>query len=238
MTDDRRPISADSITISVGLEEGRDGAVLVHALAPAGCVAGGASRDEALAAFEVELMEWLDEMVGLGRLRPEPDAELEIAVDEWIRTDTEVAGGESVVCFDADLRPLGSAEIEEELHRLGDLRSLLLDRVRRLREPDLDRETGGGWTLRQALDELARAQWWTLSRLGSSPLADVPGRTLARLDTAMALVVQQFTRDVPQDPDRRVELDGEEWTPRKVLRRLLELEWTLGRVIRAAIPTE
>ena len=226
---------SDTFRISIGLEEGPSGAFLVHSLTPPGCVAGGASREAALSAFEEELGPWLDDLAALGEALPPPEEELQVTVDEWVRTDSEVAAGESTACFDADRVPLAPAEIEAGLHRLGDLRGLLLQRVRRLPDAELDREFSGGWTVRRALEELARAQWWTLSRLGASPLAEVPGRTLARLDTSMALVVQQFTTLVPRAPGRELEMDGELWTPRKVLRRLLWLEWTLGRVARAAL---
>jgi hypothetical protein len=66
-----------------------------------------------------------------------------------------------------------------------------------------------------------------LSRLGASPMAGAPDHTLARLDTAAALVVDRMTTLPDETRGRRLELDGEEWTPRKVLRRLLGLEWTL-----------
>jgi len=226
---------SDSYTISVGLEEGADGAFLVHSLSPPGCVAGGATREEALASFEGELHTWLEDLVALGERLPAADAELQITVDDWVRTDANVEAGESTACFEEDLRPLDAAEIQAGLQRLGDLRGLLLTRIRRIPDAELDRAFGDGWTVRRTLDELARAQWWTLSRLGASPLAEIPVRTLARLDTAMALVVQQFTREVPKDPGRALELEGEVWTPRKVMRRLLWLEWTLGRVARAAL---
>lgn len=226
---------SDPMRISVGLEEGPDAAFLVHSLAPPGCVAGGAGREEALAAFEAELGVWLHDLAALGEPLPADGAEVEIAVDEWVRTGADVAAGESTACFEADLVPLREAEIQAGLQRLGDLRGLLLGRVRRLPDAELDVAFGGGWTVRRALDELARAQWWTLSRLGASPLAEVPTRTLARLDTSMALVVQRFTTAVPRAPGAAVEIDGEVWTPRKVLRRLLWLEWTLGRVARAAL---
>jgi hypothetical protein len=99
----------------------------------------------------------------------------------------------------------------------------------------LEAPAQGGWTIRQVLEELARAQWWTLSRLGASPMAETPDSTLGRLDTAMALVVQHLGHLEPERRGTRIELDGEEWTPRKVLRRLLWLEWTLGRAAAAAL---
>lgn len=216
-------------TFPVGLEQGADGATLAHSLSVPGCVAPGTDPDSALEAFANELAEWLHFLGAQGERIPEPGSELEITVDEWIATDAEVADSGGTVCFEADRAPLSEAEIAAGLRRLGDLRGRLLRALRQLPEAELDRERAGGWTVRRVVEELARAQWWTLSRLGASPLAEVPPRTLGRLDTAMALVVQQFTELPPEARGAEVELDGEIWTPRRVLRRLLWLEWTLGR---------
>ncbi|HET6765546.1 MAG TPA: hypothetical protein VFH27_17825, partial [Longimicrobiaceae bacterium] len=118
---------------------------------------------------------------------------------------------------------------------LGDLRGRLLAGVRRQPPAVLDAETDGGWTVRQILEELARGTWWTLSRLGASPMAETPESTLGRLDTAMALAVQAFAH-LPEDQrGLRLELEGEEWTPRKVMRRLLWQEWALGRAAGSAL---
>jgi predicted RNase H-like HicB family nuclease len=239
------PVDSDSLArVSVGLEEGADGELVAHPLALAGCAASGASPRAAVGAFEREWMEWLRFLASAGEPVPPPGAELEIAVDEWVRTDARTGVGESAALFAADLRPLSDDEIRRSLRLLGDLRGRLLARVRRLRpaelEEELERPSEGGWTVRRVLEELARAQWWTLSRLGATPLAGAPDRTVARLDTALALVVQHLGHLEPDRRGLRLELDGEEWTPRKVLRRLLWLEWTLGRAaIRAldATPT-
>ncbi|HEX8432873.1 MAG TPA: hypothetical protein VF625_16425, partial [Longimicrobium sp.] len=174
----------------------------------------------------------------IGAPIPADDAELEVAVDEWIATDAKVLAGETTVCFAADLLALSDDDIQSGLRSLGELRGLLLARVRRRPDAELDRPARDGWRVRDILEELARAQWWTLSRLGATPMAETPERTLGRLDTAMALVVQIFT-DFPADRrDTRLEIEGEEWTPRKVLRRLVWLEWTLGRTAQWALESE
>lgn len=224
--------NSNTTTFSVGLEQGADGAVLAHALSVPGCVASGVDVDAALHAFGGELGEWLSALERMGEPVPPRDAELEISVDEWLLTDAAVAAGESTALFEADRGPLSDAEIARGLRRLGDLRGALLARVREVPRDELEHARSGGYTLREVLDELARAQWWTLSRLGASPLAEVPDRVLGRLDTAMALVVQHLG-GLPLDRrDHRIEIEGEEWTPRKVLRRLLSLEWSLGRTAR------
>lgn len=225
----------DLTTIVVGLEEGADGAVMAHALNLAGCAAVGATPEAAVDAFQRALMEWLRFLAAGGEPVPPVDAELEIAVDEWVSTDARVLSGETEALFADDLRALEQAEAERGVQRLGALRGRILARVRRRPDALLDAETPGGMTARRVLEELARAQWWTLSRLGSTPMAEVPEKTLARLDTALALVVDRLT-SLPDDARaRRLELDGEEWTPRKVLRRLLWLEWTLGAAAVAAL---
>lgn len=225
----------DPHIFSVGLEEGADGSTLVHALSLPGCVSGGSTQEEALGTFSAVLSQWLTTLGTLGESTPEPGAELEIAVDEWHLTDAAVANGESNVLFDADQAPLSAANVIALLRRLGDLRGLLLGRLRRLPDSALDRVWRGEWTARIALEELARAHWWTLSRLGSSSMAEVPSNTVARLDTSMALVVQRFTELPADERDTVREIEGELWTPRKVLRRLLWLEWTFGRLALAAI---
>jgi hypothetical protein len=162
-----------------------------------------------------------------------------LAVDEWIETDAKVGEGESLALFAADVAALRDEEIARGMRLLGDLRGALLATVRALPrrevEAALDAPADGGWTVRQVLEELARAQWWTLSRLGASPMAGAADATLARLDTAMALVVQHLGHLPPERRSLRLELDGEAWTPRKVLRRLLWLEWTLGRAALRAL---
>lgn len=221
--------------IAAGLEEGADGAFLAHALTVPGCAAPGATPEAAAAALEGEVLEWLGFLASAGEPVPPDDAELELAVDEWLRTDARVAAGETSVCFAHDLRAVEDEDIDRGLRRLGDLRAALLARVRRLPADQAERPLPGGGTVRGALEELARAQWWTLSRLGASPLGELPDKTLGRLDTAMALTVDHFAHLPEERRGLLLEIDGEEWTPRKVLRRLLWTEWSLGRVVALAL---
>lgn len=230
--------SGAATRFSVGLEEGADGAFLAHGLDLPGLAAPGATAQDAVAAFERALGEWLRFLAAAGERVPSRDAELELAVDEWLATDAAVAAGETVACFAADLPALRPEEIDAQLRHLGELRGALLARVKRFPPAVLDAESPGGWTARQVLEELARAGWWTLTRLGASPLGEAPDTTMGRLDTALALTVQTFAHMPPEARGTRVELDGEEWTPRKVLRRLLLLEWTLGRAASTALPQE
>lgn len=215
--------------IPVGLEQGPDGTVRAHALSLPGCSGLGRSPEAALETLAEELGRWYRVLASSGEPVPPVDAELELSVDEWIATGADVAAGESDVCFEWDRGVLSDAEIGAGLRRLGDVRGMLLARIRRYGDAALDRAFVGEWTVRRALEELSRAQWWTLSRLGASPLADPGQGTIARLDTSLALAVERLTHLPSEARDRLLVLDAEEWTPRRVLRRLLWLEWEIGR---------
>jgi predicted RNase H-like HicB family nuclease len=219
----------------VGLEEGPSGATLVHSFSLPGCVAGGRDTDEALDAFTNALASWLAFLATCGEPVPSRDVELEVIVEEWVATDARIRHGETNACFECDRQALAEAEASAGVRVLGALRGRLIPRIRRMRDEDLEAFGFPGFTARQILDELARAQWFTLTRLGASPLAAVPEPVVARLDTAMALVVQHLL-NLPADArDRAVVMEGEEWTPRKVLRRLLWLEWELGGAVLDAL---
>ncbi|HEX6068726.1 MAG TPA: hypothetical protein VFZ18_02855 [Longimicrobiaceae bacterium] len=224
--------------LSVGIEEGSDGAILVHGFGVPGCVGYGANPEEALDDFASRLADWLGFRESARLWVPPREAELEIAVDEWVGSEVAVGAGESQALFDDDLRPLTDREINEALQLLGDLRGILLRSLRGVPQAEFDRLGTGAMSLRRIVDELARAQWWTLTRLGASPMAEVPSHPVGRLDTSMALVVQQLTALDEEARERVLELDGEGWTPRKVLRRLLWLEWSLGRAALHALEGE
>jgi hypothetical protein len=223
----------------VGLEQGADGWFHVHPLGLAGPATWGATPAEALARFNRDYERWLLFLSAQGSPVPPAGSELEVAVEEWIESDARVERGETRALFAADLAPLGEAEAADALRLLGDLRGRVLAPIRALPrgevEAALERPAEGGWTVRQVLEELARAQWQLLSRLGATPLGDSPDATLARLDTAMALVVQQIGALPAERRGQRLEMEGEEWTPRKVMRRLLWVEWSLGGVALRAL---
>ena len=54
------------------------------------------------------------------------------------------------------------------------------------------------------------------------------GADACLVNTAIALAVDRLSSLDEQRASQSLLLEGEEWTPRKVLRRLLWLEWSLG----------
>lgn len=217
--------------ISVGLEEDDAGLIRAHSLDLLGLEALGQGAEDAVSAFMGRVQHALPILEQLGRPVPDRSAELEIAVDEWVRSDADLATGRSTACFESDREALSDQDLLAGLDLLGSLRSRLIRPFRRSRNEQLDQLQAGDVSVRTLLDGLAQAQWWTLTRLGASPMAEVPEQVVARLDTSMALVVERMANLSPDRRGLEIELDGEPWTPRKVLRRLLWLEWSYGDAV-------
>jgi hypothetical protein len=79
---------------------------------------------------------------------------------------------------------------------------------------------GERWSINGILNHLGSAEWWYLDRLGLAfPRAQVPEEPLAWLDT----VRKRFNSTLYKlsDVKRVVGVDGEFWSPRKLLRRSL-----------------
>lgn len=221
--------------ISVGLEQDAAGLIRAHSLDLLGFEALGRDAEEAVSAFAERLQRSLPVLEALGRDVPERSSELEIAVDEWIETEADLATGRSVACFEADRVPLADEELFGGLDLLGALRSRLIRPFKRTRNEQLEQLQAGEVSVRTLLDGLAQAQWWTLTRLGASPMAEVPEQVIARLDTSMALVVERMAHLPEARRGQELEIEGEYWTPRKVLRRLLWLEWSYGDAVLAGM---
>ncbi|HEU0013924.1 MAG TPA: hypothetical protein VFQ45_09590 [Longimicrobium sp.] len=218
----------DLLRVSVGLEQAPGKRLSAWALNVPGASGIGWTAEEAVADLELELGDWIRFFHSAGEPVPDEDEEIELAVDEWLLADEPEPDHPVPVIFDCDLEPLTRQDVERGLQRLGEMRRRLLARIRHEREDVLERRAGNGKTVRENLEELARMHWWTLSRLGASPMAEVPEKTVARLDTSMALVVQTLTMLPDEKRAQLLVLDNQEWTPRKVMRRLLWLEWILG----------
>ena len=75
-----------------------------------GCASSGADRDAALDAFPAALGDWLLFLEEQGEAVPSPETELEIAVDEWLVTESELTEGTSRAFFEADLPVVGHVE--------------------------------------------------------------------------------------------------------------------------------
>lgn len=191
----------------------------------------GRTAESAVADYGRELGEWLSAMEVLRRPVPPTDQPVDVQVDEWIQSDAIIGIGESLPDFEADHRPMGEGELLSSLHLLGALRGRITSPLRRVSDEFLASIPAGEANLQKLLDELAHGQWWALTRLGASSLGDVPETTMARLDTAMALVVQRLTNLPNPEAFQGLEIEGRFWSLRTVMRQLLVIEWSTGQAV-------
>lgn len=215
--------------ISIGLELNNEGRALAWALDFPGCFAYGAEGPDAVISLAHELVvyeDWVNrhagaEWVKLGSF------DLRI-VDTWeVYTINDnydlVDGGYAVnAWFKQDWKPLSAEEIERGLALMRWTREDLLHVAAGLSDEQMDRTYAGErWSIRGILRHVAGAEWWYMDRLG---LAE-GGRERLPLDTYERLtwVREQLNETLPGLAGKNLVLgkEGEFWSPRKLLRRVL-----------------
>lgn len=121
--------------------------------------------------------------------------------------------------FQHDWKPLAAPDIERGLKLLSWTRSDLLDTIKDLSAEKLDQTyPNERWSINGILNHIGGAEWWYLNRLGLAfPRSDVPQESMERLEK----VRNQLNRLLPmlEGSKQVVGINGEFWSPRKVLRR-------------------
>lgn len=215
--------------VRIGMENGIEGRSLAWALDFPGCFASGADETtallrmpQALIAYAARIQAraaspWLE--LGNFDLRL-----LEVwdvyAVDEHY--DLAEAGYEVNAWFKHDWKPLDRAEVLHGLELLAWNRQDLLELAAGLTAGQLDRERlGERWSIRGILSHVGGAEWWYLDRLGLAGMtrAALPKDPFERLAAARARLVEVL----PDLAGRELVTgkQGELWSPRKLLRRIL-----------------
>jgi hypothetical protein len=216
----------------VGIENGNEGRSIAWALDHPGCFAYGINGEGAVLNLESALSKYAGWI-----LRHEPrtwlsfsDADIEIIVNGtwdvyYINDDLEKASeadGYSVDSFfPYDWKPLTAVEIKHGLSLLIWTRDDLLKIVQGISTGKLDATyPGERWSIKGILGHIAGAEWWYLDRLGLAfPRQQMPEEPLARLE----MVRKQFASSLQklEGVKRVTGVDGEFWSPRKLLRRAL-----------------
>lgn len=210
----------------VGLENGIEGRSLAWVLGHPGCFAYGADGDKALERVPGTIRAYGDWIAKHGGERWLPDDSVAFELAEtWQVYDIDrsyelVEDGYSVdAWFRHDWKPLTAGDIARGLKLLTWSREDLLEAVDGLSDADLDIHLRGQrWSIRGVLRHVGGADWWYLDRLGLA----FPGALLPRDPFERLRVVRAHLRDIlPESVGSRqvVGIQGEFWSPRKLLRR-------------------
>ncbi len=217
--------------LRVGIENNNDDRTIAWALEHPGCFAYG--QDSAEAQHNMELAacdyaEWLRER-GMSWL---PDGPLEAKVEETfdayvLHLDPELFPKAKPVQIESffrhDTEPLTSTDVERALKLLDWSRRDLLDTIKGLSQEKLDRTYDGErWSINGILKHIAGAEWWYQERIGF-PFPEREGDLPADALGCLELVRAHFASLLPKlEGVRQVaDVEGERWSPRKVLRRAL-----------------
>jgi hypothetical protein len=198
------------------LEIGPSGHTLAFVFALPGLSLHARRAEEALAAMPAAVAAELARLRAAGRAVAAADEPIEITEAERITVSGDVERGATSALFKYELRPTRDEDV-----------ALVLDRMALARE-ELLHALGGADSARgaepgpaaDAVRALADGEWWLLSRLGTRPFAVLPIEPLARFETVRAQTIERFANLLPGDRERHAVFATEQWTTRKVLRRL------------------
>ena len=218
--------------LQVGLELNFENRILAWALDYPGCFSYGETEEEALLRIPkafVAYQHWVDLKAG-NRSWLQNVKDFDIRLVETfkvydINDQFEVIekGAYSVnAWFQSDWLPLTEQEVEHALMLVDwsrqDLLSLLDTIPEDLKEKKYPDER---WNINGIIRHIASAEWWYLDRLGLTNLTkhDLPKNTFDRLD----LVRKQVIDAIPGQVGIQLVYgkDGEFWSPRKLIRRIL-----------------
>jgi hypothetical protein len=129
-----------------------------------------------------------------------------------------------------DMAPLSAGDLALLLHRLDLSRERLLALIGGRTSAQLARCSSEGWSLTQALEHIANAERWYTDRL--HPWPDDPRAAAAE---GRRLLLDRLAEAAVDGQDQVTVHSGEQWTPRLVLRRALEVERAWGGYIREVL---
>lgn len=210
----------------IGLENNTEGRSMAWVLGHPGCFAYGKDGAEALAAAPQAIqtyISWVGSHTGHSWLSlEEPSLQLTetwecYTIDDDFELSTE--GYEVNAWFRDDWKPLNVDDLARGMMILAWSRVELLETVQDLSDEVLERRyPNERWNINGILRHIGGAEWWYLDRLGLAfPREEVPAEPFVRLEKVRDYLNQSLPGLVGSK--QVVGVDGEFWSPRKLLRR-------------------
>jgi hypothetical protein len=215
--------------IRIGIDKGFENKVVAYALDYPGCFAYGMDETEALLRLPQALLNyevWIkDHTEDCWVNFTEMDLRVTDVMDSFVineESHPELAGVEVNAFFEDDLKLVTEIEVERALLVFTWQRDELYGGISTLSQEVLEKQyPDQRWNILGILKHIANAENWYLSRLGYSNLRkdQLPEQPLARLEMMQDAISTEF-RQFPGD-NRVLNIDGETWSCRKILRRTL-----------------
>jgi hypothetical protein len=214
------------MSLRIGIENGSAGRTIIWVLEHPGCFSYGENSQEALEALPAALKEYNEWLVWheqeAGRSPHDQDLHIDSTwevfhIDENFAVTSE--GYEVNAWFQDDWKPLAEVEIVLGIELLSMSRVDLLSTVEGTSEETMNLKLPGErWSIAGILKHVASADWWYLDRLGmafpSDQLPSEPGERLDKVRTHMVDILPSLAGS-----KLVVGIEGEFWSPRKLLRR-------------------
>ena len=196
---------------------------VAHVPALPGASARGETIEEAQEKIRTAIQEYVRLLRDVGESVPR--------VREGIELEFEEVDGPTFLTDYDTLRP---NEMETLFRWMAISRQELMDLVKELpAEAFEQKQDGDSRSIREILCHLAEADLWYTDRLKQWPQAP-----LFRLAASRGIALERL-RDLTEDQRATVTTyDGQEWTPRKVMRRMLEHEREHIQEIRELLATK
>ena len=177
-----------------------------------GCMARGATRDEAAANARRAFPEYLALLEKYG-----------VSTEHWKELDPASFGVKDTNVedwFAEDFSPMQEHEIRDFLHHMEASRAALLGLVRELSPDDVERKpTPDSWSIRQALEHVMTTEASLVGRLERWPTE------IGALQAVHRMAFQRFSILDPEDTKIDHRIAGQRWSTRRVMRRILEHEY-------------
>ena len=216
----------------VGIENNLEGRSIAWALEHPGCYAYGMGGNAAALNLESVLntySAWIlrrETKTWLSFAEDDIEVEINGRWDSYFINDdmdkVSEADGYSVnAFFPYDWKPLTAKDVDRALKLLDWTRTDLLKDVHGVSEEKLNTKfPTERWTIKEILGHVGGAEWWYLDRLELAfPRDKLPEEPIERLKKTRWLVNAVLPKLV--GVKRVVGVDGELWSPRKILRRIV-----------------
>ncbi len=195
------------------LEIGPNGHAIAYVFSLPGLSVRARRGEIALANLPEAIMGELTRLRAAGRPVAAEGESIEISEAERIPVASDIEHGVSSAMFKYELRPTRDEDVALALDRMALAREEML-RTLDGAEPAASSPAG------DAMIAQADGEWWLVSKLGTRPLASFPLEPLPRFEAVRAMTLERFANLLPGDRERHAVFATEQWTTRKVLRRL------------------